>query len=399
MIRPLFSVGTARGGTNLLCKMLSVHPEIALAADPYLPLFRSLRNAILRRAADPQTRGAVDPAAPLDDYYFSRTKWLALEEIQSASLDLPFDSSERPGLLEAMAARARLSSSHVVPFLEGLRGDSYEALFRSALGILEKASEAEGRRWVGFNENWAVEFLPTLARSFPEAKFIIFLRDPRGPIASALRDWDLPKIPHVLSFARHWRKALALAVKYGRSPLFRNRLHLLTYEELVGEPERCARTLCGFLDVGFDPGMLDTERYRDADGSRWKGNSHQGAAGPGIYTSSLRAWEKTLPPEAVELIEFVCDPDMELLGYAPERFQAEDRLGAGALRFLEEDSRGCRGWRSDSGDPEQEIRNELSRRALLREEVQEPDPWQVRTAFLDEALLPKLKKQRRVSIG
>lgn len=400
MTRPLFSVGTARGGTNLLGMMLSVNTEISMAVDPYLPLFRSLRNGILRNAQDPEIREAVPPASALDDYYFSRKKWRALEAIQNSTLEVPFEQSERPALLQAMTARASLSSTHLVPHLEKLRGGSYLDLFKGALEIQEIADRASGRAWIGFNENWAVEFLPALARSFPEAKFMILLRDPRGPIASALREKDLDKVPHVISFARHWRKAVALMLKYRNQALFRDRLLLLRYEDLVQDPERCARQACDFLGVEFAPAMLDAERYRASGGRPWKGNSHQGGPASGIYTSSVRAWEKSLPAEAVELIEFICDPDMRLLGYEAVNPSVEEGLlGREALEFADRDARECRGWRSDLGEVARDLGCEYFRRRLLQGEADPMDSEWVRASFLDEAVPECLKSEGRVLIG
>lgn len=395
--RPIFSVGTARGGTNLLAKMLSVHPEMYMAADPYLPLFRSLRNGILRQA-DPEIRNAVNPEGPLDDYYFSRTKWRALGTIQNATLDVPFASSDRPALLEAMTTRAKLSAGNVVPLLDQLNGSSYKELFQSALKILEEAAQTQGRRWVGLNENWAVEFFPALARSFPDAKFMVLLRDPRGPVASALLEKEKAKVPHVLSFARHWRKAAALMLKYQKDSLFEGRLLTLTYEHLVREPEQSARQLCDFLGVKFLPEMLDTDRYLGADGKKWTGNSHQKTQTKGIYASSVRAWQKDLSPEAVELVEFICDPDMRLLGHEPVRLMPDGRLTPKALEFAEADSRNCLGWRSDSGETEREVGCEYFRRQLL-EQGDPLDPWWVRTSFLDDAVLERLTSDRRILTG
>lgn len=395
MSRPLFSVGTARGGTNLLTKMLSVHAQVSMAADPYLPLFRSLRNGILRQARDPAIRAAVPPESILDDYYFSRKKWKALEQVQEATLQVPFQEQERPALLSALAARARLSSSHVVPHLDRLRGSSYEDLFRSALQILEMADSAPCKAWVGFNENWAVEFLPALARAFPEAKFLILLRDPRGPIASALKEPDPKKVPQVISFARHWRKAVALMAAYRQQPLFAQRLMVLTYEEMALDPERCAQQLCRYLDVAYDSTMLDTRRWRSADGTAWKGNSHQGASSAGIYTSSIRAWEKSMPSEWVELVEFICVSEMRFLDYEPVRFSLERDLSPAALSAAERDMRECLGWRSDSGELEQEMGCELFRQSLLRCEGEAVHPEWIRTSFLNEAAWEVLKSERR----
>ena len=45
---PLFVTGTTRSGGTLLARALSAHKEIMVASDPYLEMFRSLRNAIVR---------------------------------------------------------------------------------------------------------------------------------------------------------------------------------------------------------------------------------------------------------------------------------------------------------------------------------------------------------------
>ena len=48
MTEYIFSAGTARGGTGLLTRMLSVNPKVEIALDPYLTIFRELRNCIAK---------------------------------------------------------------------------------------------------------------------------------------------------------------------------------------------------------------------------------------------------------------------------------------------------------------------------------------------------------------
>ena len=54
MIAPLFSCGTSRGGTTFFARMLSLNAEIAMASDPFLPLFRSFRTAVVWDQIDPE---------------------------------------------------------------------------------------------------------------------------------------------------------------------------------------------------------------------------------------------------------------------------------------------------------------------------------------------------------
>ena len=44
----IYSVGTARGGTNLLNLILNVNDQIHLSQDPMLSLFKSYRDALIR---------------------------------------------------------------------------------------------------------------------------------------------------------------------------------------------------------------------------------------------------------------------------------------------------------------------------------------------------------------
>ena len=48
----LYSVGTARGGTNLLNLILNVNDDVHLSQDPMLSLFKSFRNNLITNAKD-----------------------------------------------------------------------------------------------------------------------------------------------------------------------------------------------------------------------------------------------------------------------------------------------------------------------------------------------------------
>lgn len=395
MKRFLFTTGTARGGTNLLAQILSVSKDVSLAVDPYLPLFRQLRDAILLRSESAEIRQAVKLQAPLDDYYFSPVRRLMMLEIQRADLSIPYDGRQWAGLRETLARRTSLSSANLVPYLDMLAGETYAEVLSSAIRLIENARGAEGCRWVGFNENWAIEFFSLLARAFPDTRFVIILRDPRGAIASALRVPEREKAPHVLSFSRHWRKYAAFTVRYQKDPLFNGRLFFLTYESLVLEPERQVRKLTEFLEVEFDPRMLDTENFRSATGERWAGNSHFHPGGRGIYRSSMDAWRGYLPKEIVETIEFVCDPDMKLFGYIPTAYAGRGAPSSGCLEFIEKDGRECLGWRTDCGEVERDVGYELFRRTLLERQNSETSVEMVERCFLFRELYEALLDQDR----
>lgn len=390
--RPLFSSGTARGGTNLLTHMLSVHPAVSLAADPCLPLFRSLRNAIARHGLDSGTDAGFDPEAPLGEYFFREGAIRLQDCIQAADLNLPFDSSERQGLCEALAARAALSSAYLVPHLPRLEGQTYRELFEQALQVIAIARRATDRQWVGLNENWAVEFFTPLARTFPEARFLVIVRDPRAAIASNRLAPDPAVFAHVLSFARCWRKVVAYAFHYQVHPLLSDRLMVLTYERLVRDPEGTARALCAFLGIEFDPAMLDTSRYIDfSTGAVWCGNSQYERVISGVDPAHIDRWRGRLPEAMVRTVEFVCHAEMRLFDYAPATDADPYSADPAVLDYLiESNSEPCR-WSTHLGDPQLDYGAEVFRNALLRSPTRPRDPELIRRAFLFEEAYDRLR--------
>src|SRR5262249_14257516 len=107
MYRPVFGTALARSGGGLYTGMLSAHRDIMLANCPYLLLFRSLRNAVIRSFGTPAAAEAVPPSAPFQDYYFTDARLDAFDAVQSACLDTSFDQDEWDLLLEQSKARGQ----------------------------------------------------------------------------------------------------------------------------------------------------------------------------------------------------------------------------------------------------------------------------------------------------
>jgi len=366
MSMPLFASGTARGGTNLLVMSLSVNSEISLAQDPYLPIFKSLRNAIISSNNDKTFKG-FDEGSPLDEYYYFDERLAVMRAVQDASLDIPFNEAELPGLLVSLANRMSLSSPLLSQYLNNLRGDTYKDLFLSALEIVGTARHTPNTKWLGFNDNWTVEFFPALARAFPESHFIIIIRDVRASIATQLQLKDPGLIALIMSFARCWRKQVAMACHYQSLDLFKDRLHILTYEQLVSEPENRIKELSRFLDVDYTPDMIDTTKFVGPDGGGWIPNSNfKGAPQKGIYQGSVNRWKKVLSSETVNLIEFIAGSELEMLGYELEGTVDDDNQLYSAHDLHQKNHQECKGWRTDNNNPDLDFGLELLRQKCLQ---------------------------------
>jgi hypothetical protein len=352
--RPLFIFGLARSGTNLLARMLDRNPAVNVALDPLMPLFRSLRNAMVAAHAPDSTRQRFSPASPFQDYYFDPDGAILLDLMLEAPADLPFSQGELAELRGKVAARAALESPPLGARMEGLAGSSYGSLFRNALGII--AGMKPGAAWVGSKEVWALEFLPFLARAFPDARFYVLERDPRAIVASLLgmAERDPTQAAHPPSYLRQWRKQVALVRRFKMDAALSGRVRSLFFEQLATAPQVEARTLCQELGIGYSADMLRLS----ADG--WLGNSSFQHGGQDVYAETIERWRHALPEPLVQVADYFCGPEMALTRYQP----ASTPDPATVLTYLQQAAAQPGSWRSDSGDLLADFGGEMVRQVL-----------------------------------
>src|SRR5262249_31113823 len=186
---------------TLLGMLLSAHPGVLVASDPYFPLLRSLRNALVRHSGDADLLRTFDPASALQDFYFDDARLAQLDAILAGRLDTPFARGSWTQFLEAVRGRGGIMCPDLAPHYDRLRGGTYRDVFDNALSLVAELRGGAGRVWVGIKEVWMVDFYPVLARAYPDARFVVLLRDPRAVVASmlALREQDESQGAHVLS--------------------------------------------------------------------------------------------------------------------------------------------------------------------------------------------------------
>jgi len=62
---PLFVICMVRSGTTLLGHVLNTNSDISLVQVPYLPVYKSLRNAIAWESGDDELKAVFGPDQPL----------------------------------------------------------------------------------------------------------------------------------------------------------------------------------------------------------------------------------------------------------------------------------------------------------------------------------------------
>ncbi len=163
--------------------------------------------------------------------------------------------------------------------------------------------------------------------SFPRAKIVFVVRDPRAVVAS-YRDWktrgDFPehlrqafardevrarRSYHLFIISIMWRSAVrtmaALQDRYGPESI-----HLLRYEDLAQDPQGALTELCRFLAVPFTSEMLAVPLVN---------SSYSTTQEPvGISTAPLSRWRVKLSTREIAAIQARCGTLMDSFGYQPE---------------------------------------------------------------------------------
>ena len=147
-----------------------------------------------------------------------------------------------------------------------------DRLFAQLIGdLLLPLADRQGVRFLSEKSPTNVLVFDELLDLFPAARCIFVLRDPRAIVASMLESGiraDSPEkraklrtlpwacsLPHAIAHVRRcFERGFAAA---DRRP---DRVHIVTYEGLVTDPEAETRRLCAFLDIPWTDAMLSPSR-------------------------------------------------------------------------------------------------------------------------------------------
>lgn len=160
--------------------------------------------------------------------------------------------------------------------------------------------------WVGNKTPQNSEHVRELDQLFPEARFIIIVRDVRDVALSWKNKWGKDS----LLCADKWNRRMLDAMRQLHTMGAQRHL-LIKYEDLLGDLEGVARNICAFLNQPFQPSMLE---YHQHVGHTIAGKLNYGQP---IIRDNLGKWKKALGPSAILRIEQIAYEGMQYFGYVP----------------------------------------------------------------------------------
>lgn len=172
-----------------------------------------------------------------------------------------------------------------------------------------------------------------LLNIFPKAKFILVVRDPRGTIAS-LKGVKQRYEKACDRQTPSWLKSVKTSAKYINTslqeslPVYeqnKDRIFLLRYEDLIHTPEAATQKICEFLQIAWDPVMLNLakESINDpiVDGIWYTEKMYQRSK---IDSSSLYKYQKVLSKKELNTVTAFFSDSQLLKNYG---YQLDTSLG------------------------------------------------------------------------
>jgi len=311
-VRDVIVCGMFRSGTTLLSRSLSVHPEAVIVPDPYVYFFKGYYRHLAR-----QEGVAVDREETTSDFFLDPRRPV-LDRLMAADLGEPMPERVKAEIRDDIVRWKRDQHPGLVDRLASVDRPTFAAFYRSLVALLGALYGSPETRVLGTKVSWCEEFMPALARAFPDTRFVFVVRDLRAIVASqnSYRGKGAGTRP-LLFYIRHWRKSVALIrLMESALPGMRERMTVVRYEDLVSDPEAVLRRLSAFLDLEFQPRMIDVGDFRDeGQGTPWRHNSSF-AGGTGIFRDGVDRWRTVLCEAEVKAVDWLAGPELRRMGYA-----------------------------------------------------------------------------------
>lgn len=295
---PIFVVGSSRSGTSLLSACLNQHPKIHIVRETHY--FDDLRPRLNR------IRG------PDRDLKIAEESIRYFRSIDGSA----YGHGGDPGESSIDADQFyRLGQEF---------GGSPDSFFRAYCTLKTKN---RGKDIWGEKTPRHVYRIREILESFPSAKIVFVVRDPRGVVAS-YRDWGKHRDSqgeqgekfirddiraqrsfHPYIIAIMWRTAVRLANAF-RNQDTPDRVHSVCYEKLATSPKTVLPELCAFLGVEYQPEMLAVAMNN---------SSYDGVnMSAGISTAPVERWRQKLSAWEIAAVQRRCLREMESCGYEIE---------------------------------------------------------------------------------
>lgn len=276
---PLFIVGCDRSGTTLLRLMLIQSPHLHIPQESYF-------YSILQKPHD-----------IYGNFTLPYQRWFFIRDLQTNSANrktftFPVFNLSVEAAESILAEAAPLTVANAIATL-----------------FMASAKQLNKDLW-GDKTPSHILHIPSLAETYPDAKFIHIIRDGRD-VAVSLRKagW----VSNFFEAGNFWKKRVKTGQEAGKA-LVAQRYCEVYYEKLVLQPYETLLNLCNWLGLEYTPEMLTYYQHSDTCIPQEYTHLFELIDKP-VDPSRVYAWKRSLSPIEIADFESVAGDLLVDLGY------------------------------------------------------------------------------------
>ncbi len=159
-------------------------------------------------------------------------------------------------------------------------------------------------KWKGNKTPQNTENIDKLRILFPDAKFILIIRDIRDVALSWDKKWGKNKLLCAAKWNSRMQRGIELSKKLNDGDFL-----IVKYEDILDDLEEQTRKICDFLNIKYQENMIDFDKYvkNNIDGKLNYGKS--------LIRDNSQKWLEKLSKHEIKRIEEISLPSLKLFGY------------------------------------------------------------------------------------
>ena len=281
-----------RSGTSLLSGLLHAHSELAIAPETHY-FTRCWKGPLVK-----------------DETHAQRLLDCLLQ--QPGVEDMAFSATESEAVKQAVQAAERPSHRVILTALLDTYARKHHAVY-----------------W-GEKTPAHLEHVESIAQVFPEAVFLVVMRDPRD-VSLSLRKVPWNHKRTVLDHAARWAHYARMVQAYSQDASIN--VEVIHYERLIQAPEAVLRDLCAVLEAEYEPAMLAGRRPDDANVDPGREPWKKKALQP-IDPTNKEKWKDNMEAFERKVVQWKAGAEMEMWGYPVEEVPWTLGMSGDVLRLL-----------------------------------------------------------------
>ena len=197
--------------------------------------------------------------------------------------------------------------------------------------LLNHLFDNHSGRYIGEMESVSWTKIPIFLNMLPDSKALLIVRDLRDVVVSFKKKTIAPGNDYLIALF-NVIDAMDHYIEYQEN--FPSRFHGIRFESLKEHPEEEIRKTCDFLDLDFEPKMLDEESWLDFHGDKWKNREISSFHAVGDSTNPVGRWRKLITPEELYLCEWIGRKQMQAFGMRFEGGSASPEVINRAMKLI-----------------------------------------------------------------